>query len=131
MLRIFSFFSGCGFLDLGFEKAGYSIETVNEYSEAFLNAYKYARKKMRIKNPHYGYYNCDVNVFLNEKTDELSNLIEKSRRDGSVVGFIGGPPCPDFSIAGKQAGKAISYPKLIKMNEICIVFEQTDIFLNN
>ncbi|WP_026656078.1 DNA cytosine methyltransferase [Butyrivibrio sp. AE3003] len=129
MLRIFSFFSGCGFLDLGFEKAGYSIETVNEYSEAFLNAYKYARKKMRIKNPHYGYYNCDVNVFLNEKTDELSNLIEKSRRDGSVVGFIGGPPCPDFSIAGKQRGRNGDNGKLSLSYVRLIVRQQPDFFL--
>lgn len=31
-LNIFSFFSGSGFLDLGFELNGYSIELVNEFS---------------------------------------------------------------------------------------------------
>ncbi len=61
-LKIFSFFSGCGFLDLGFEKAGYEIETVNEYSKSFLQAYKYARQHMEIKEPQYGYFNCDVNL---------------------------------------------------------------------
>ena len=30
-LKIFSFFAGCGILDLGFEKAGYDIEFVNEF----------------------------------------------------------------------------------------------------
>ena len=30
-LKIFSFFAGCGILDLGFEKAGYDIELVNEF----------------------------------------------------------------------------------------------------
>ena len=29
-LKIFSFFAGCGILDLGFEKVGYDIEFVNE-----------------------------------------------------------------------------------------------------
>lgn len=28
--KVFSFFSGSGFLDLGFEKAGFSIVYVNE-----------------------------------------------------------------------------------------------------
>ena len=40
-LNIFSFFSGSGFLDLGFELNGYSIELVNEFSSSFINAYKY------------------------------------------------------------------------------------------
>lgn len=43
---IFSFFSGAGFLDLGFEKAGYEIAYVNEVHKPFLDAYKHARKQM-------------------------------------------------------------------------------------
>ena len=38
-LHIFSFFSGSGFLDLGFEESGFTIDLVNEFSPAFLNAY--------------------------------------------------------------------------------------------
>ena len=34
-LKIFSFFAGCGILDLGFEKAGYDIEFVNEFFKPF------------------------------------------------------------------------------------------------
>ena len=37
-LRIFSFFSGAGFLDLGFEKEKYEVVFVNEYSNEFLKA---------------------------------------------------------------------------------------------
>lgn len=44
-LKIFSFFSGSGFLDLGFETNGFDIEFVNEFYPAFINAYKYSRKK--------------------------------------------------------------------------------------
>lgn len=129
MLKIFSFFSGCGFLDLGFEKAGFEIEMVNEYSEAFLNAYKYARKEMGIRNPRYGFYNCDVNDFLTEKADDLKILIEKARSDGSLVGFIGGPPCPDFSIAGKQRGKNGDNGKLSFSYVQLIVRQNPDFFL--
>ena len=34
-INIYSFFSGAGFLDLGFEKEGYNIVYVNEYSKSF------------------------------------------------------------------------------------------------
>ena len=48
-LKIFSFFSGAGFLDLGFEKEKYEIVFVNEYNREFMKAYKFSRKKMEKK----------------------------------------------------------------------------------
>lgn len=60
-LKIFSFFAGCGILDLGFEKAGYDIEFVNEFFKPFQDAYIYSRKMMKIRPPKYGYANTDVN----------------------------------------------------------------------
>lgn len=104
-LKIFSFFSGCGFLDLGFEKSGYEVVLVNEFFEPFLNAYKFARKKMNIEKPAYGYWNTDINQFLAEDKNALAKHIAEARSDGSRIGFIGGPPCPDFSVAGKNRGK--------------------------
>ncbi len=101
---IFSFFSGCGFLDLGFECDGYEIAFVNELSQSFLDAYKYSRSKMNIPAPKYGYYNVDINDFLNGRKEELRRLVDETRASGRLVGFIGGPPCPDFSIAGKNKG---------------------------
>lgn len=53
-LKIFSFFSGSGFLDLGFELNGYSIELVNEFSPAFINAYKYSRNQWGLLPPNTG-----------------------------------------------------------------------------
>lgn len=73
---VFSFFSGCGILDLGFERSGYNVVFVNEFSSAFLSAYKYSRTKMGIVPPKYGYANTDVNVFLNERSDELTGYID-------------------------------------------------------
>ena len=119
-LKIFSFFSGTGFLDLGFEMNGFDIEFVNEFHPAFMNAYKYSREQMKLRKPKYGYFNGDINAFLSEKKDELGKWMTDARDDGSLVGFIGGPPCPDFSIAGKQRGKdgengklSLSYINLI------------------
>lgn len=119
-LKIFSFFSGSGFLDLGFEQNGYSIDFVNEISSSFLNAYKYSRKKMKLPVPQFGYHNIDINEFLDARSGELSSYINEARKDDCLIGFIGGPPCPDFSIAGKQQGRnglngklSLSYIRLI------------------
>lgn len=119
-LKIFSFFSGSGFLDLGFEKANFEVELVNEYQKVFIEAYQYAREKMGMASPVFGYFNIDVNDFLESRSDEIKSYIADARKDGSLIGFIGGPPCPDFSIAGKQRGKdgengklSQSYVKLI------------------
>lgn len=118
--KIFSFFSGSGFLDLGFEMNGFKIEFVNEFSSSFLEAYRYSRKQMKLDTPTYGYWNTDINEYFAERKEELKSYIEDAKKDGSLIGFIGGPPCPDFSIAGKNRGRngdngklSLSYVKLI------------------
>ena len=61
---IFSFFSGTGLLDLGFELERYNIVFVNEYEQSFLDGYIYARQGRRIAAPRYGYHQGDINQFL-------------------------------------------------------------------
>ena len=119
-LVIFSFFSGSGFLDLGFEANGYQIDLVNEFQPAFLKAYQYSRERMGMRKPEYGYFDNDINEFLDVRKTELQNYIEQARKDDALVGFIGGPPCPDFSVAGKNRGRhgdngklSLSYTNLI------------------
>lgn len=128
-LVIFSFFSGSGFLDLGFEMENYKIELVNEYSEAFMNAYKYSRELMGLRKPRFGYANIDINEFLLEKKKELKAQIMESREGGNLVGFIGGPPCPDFSVAGKQRGRNGDNGKLSQSYVDLIVAQHPDFFL--
>lgn len=103
---IFSFFSGTGLLDLGFELERYNIVFVNEYEKSFLDGYIYARQGRRIPAPRYGYHQGDINQFLKgrPKTILLANIAQERQR-GNRVGFIGGPPCPDFSVGGKNLGK--------------------------
>ncbi len=43
---VFSFFSGCGFLDLGFEKSGFEVVMANEISSEFTEAHHYSRNRM-------------------------------------------------------------------------------------
>ena len=128
-LKIFSFFSGSGFLDLGFEMNGFEVEFVNEFHPPFMNAYQYSRKRLGIRKPQYGYYIGDINVFLNERKEELRSWIEDARKDGSLVGFIGGPPCPDFSVAGKNKGRDGDNGKLSLSYTQLIIEMQPDFFL--
>lgn len=103
---IFSFFSGSGFLDLGFELSGFDIVFVNEIHSPFLQSYQYARSQMGLSKPKYGYYEGGIDDCLyGEQLIYLTNSIVKERSKQSIIGFIGGPPCPDFSIAGKNKGK--------------------------
>ncbi len=104
-LTVFSFFSGCGFLDLGFEKSGFSIDFVNEFSTPFMNAYIYSRGKMQMSLPKYGYQNTDIKEYFNGRKEELRGYISDARNGKSLIGFIGGPPCPDFSVGGKNKGR--------------------------
>lgn len=127
-LHIFSFFSGSGFLDLGFEKSGFTIDAVNEFSPAFQNAYRYARERMSIPQPRFG-YSKDVNEFLGSRKSEIKRNINSIHKEGGLVGFIGGPPCPDFSVAGKQAGRDGDNGKL-SQSYIDLIFRQRpDFFL--
>lgn len=104
-ISIFSFFSGVGILDLAFEKSGYNIVYVNEYDAQFLLAYQFARNKMNIKAPIYGYEVCSAERYVKRRgCRRLLKMVESERRKGNLVGFIGGPPCPDFSVGGKNAG---------------------------
>lgn len=105
-LIIFSFFSGSGFLDLGFEKSEFKVDFVNEFSSSFINAYSYSRKKMNMPIPKYGYHNTDIADYHNGSKGELEKYILDARSNGNcLIGFIGGPPCPDFSVGGKNKGK--------------------------
>lgn len=102
-IQIFSFFSGVGFLDLGFQNAGFDIAFVDEFNERFLHAYQYARRNDR-HNPQYGYSHSDIRDLL---TDDIWNRTfpDYRQNENILIGFIGGPPCPDFSTAGKNRGE--------------------------
>lgn len=120
--KLFSFFSGAGFLDLGFEAEGFQVVFVNEYLPAFLNAYKHSRQILKMESPEYGYYGGSITDFFSEPTlgSKLASQVKQARGEGSLVGFIGGSPCPDFSVGGKNRGRhgengklSLSYVRLI------------------
>ncbi len=103
--KIFSFFAGAGFLDLGFEMTGFEITYANEIQPSFRKAYQYSRQHLRLPFPEYGFSGESITKFAEgEGWLHLKELIKDARRTSDIIGFIGGPPCPDFSVGGKNKG---------------------------
>ncbi|MDZ4200522.1 MAG: hypothetical protein U1C96_00010 [Gallionella sp.] len=88
---VFSFFSGAGFLDLGFEKAGYEIGYVNEVHKPFLDAYKHSRQKMGTPHPLHGYFEGDIeNCLSGKEAKRLSGLVRAAKKDKRLLDSTGG-----------------------------------------
>lgn len=83
--KLLSLFSGCGGLDLGFEKAGFEIPYANEYDKAIWETYE-------INHPKTKLIKGDV------------RNIEANNFDMEFDGIIGGPPCQSWSEAGNLKG---------------------------
>jgi len=122
--NIFSFFSGLGFLDLGFENSGYKIATVNEIHKPFLEAYEYSRNEEDVES-----YCCDVSDFLGKNIANLLDRINENRSRGILSGFIGGPPCPDFSIGGKNRGHQGTNGRLTRTYVELLMEKEPDFFV--
>lgn len=129
-INIFSFFSGAGFLDLGFELSGnYKVVYVNEFHKAFNDVYKYARSKMHIEPPLYGHHVEDITKIISSgEINNLISMVSESKQE-TLTGIIGGPPCPDFSVAGKNRGKDGENGKLSETYVSLICKTLPDFFL--
>lgn len=132
-LNIFSFFSGAGFLDLGFELSGCNIVYVSELHSPFMEAYRYSRQQLNLPSPIYGYHEKEegdiIKLTEGKHKLRLKELIEDSRKNTELTGFIGGPPCPDFSIRGKNRGREGKNGKLSSAYIELICQQQPDFFL--
>lgn len=130
---IFSFFAGTGFLDLGFELSGFKIVYVNEIYPPFIHAYGYSRQCLDLALPEYGYHTGEeadvIKLTEGQQALLLGELIKDSRKSCDIVGFIGGPPCPDFSIGGKNRGQEGDRGKLSASYIELICQQKPDFFL--
>lgn len=88
-MNVISLFSGCGGLDLGFEKAGFIIPVANELDKKIWATYTE-------NHPNTHLIEGDVRQV---KKEDIMQII-----DGEVDGIIGGPPCQSWSEAGSLKG---------------------------
>lgn len=130
---VFSFFAGAGFLDLGFELNGFNIVYVNEIYYPFMHAYTNSRQFLNLQLPEYGHHTgeeADVSKLTEgQQALKLNELIRDCRNSSDIVGFIGGPPCPDFSVGGKNRGQEGNNGKLSASYIELICQQQPDFFL--
>jgi DNA (cytosine-5)-methyltransferase 1 len=128
---VFSFFSGAGFLDLGFEDTEpFEVVFVNEVHKPFMDIYKYSRARMKRAEPVFGHHENDICDFLSGgKGEQISDWTNTAKANYDLIGFIGGPPCPDFSVAGKNRGATGENGVLSQSYIDLIVKESPDFFL--
>src|SRR5665811_118042 len=122
-IGVFSFFAGAGFLDLGFERTqGFETVWVNEFHAPFMEIYKGTRDKFKIPQPKFGHKLRSIEDFsIPESLVELQSDLNTAKKEYAITGFIGGPPCPDFSVGGKNRGHEGENGKLSRtyINLIC------------
>jgi len=100
-MKIASFFSGIGGLDIGFKNNGFDIVWANEFDKTIWKTYE--------KN-----HSC----FLEKRS--IINLNENDIPN--VDGFIGGPPCQSWSVGGSGKGiddkRGKTFLKLLSLIEL-------------
>lgn len=84
-MKVISLFSGCGGLDLGFEKAGFNIPIANEYDKTIWDTFKANHPKTHLIE------------------GDIRKVDEKEFPE-DIDGIIGGPPCQSWSEAGALRG---------------------------
>ncbi len=88
-MNVISLFSGCGGLDLGFERAGFSIPVANEYDPTIFETFK-------VNHPNTHLVEGDIRSVTKKDIESFFK--------GDVDGIIGGPPCQSWSEAGSLRG---------------------------
>ena len=88
-MNVISLFSGCGGLDLGFERAGFKIPVANEFDPVIFETFRANHTETHlVEGDVRQIAKSDISPFIN----------------GNVYGIIGGPPCQSWSEAGALRG---------------------------
>jgi len=120
-IPLLSFFVGGGLLDMGFEQAGFEIVWTNECEPAFIRGYESGIAAWRLSrnDTKPAQITCTSRIEFT-KSNQIFSQAFGNRRPG-LFGIIGGSPCPDFSMAGKNGGREGENGKLseVFVRRIC------------
>lgn len=108
-IPVLSFFTGAGFLDIGFMKAGFDVVFHNEFSPEFAEGFKHGYCTLTGSETPPKVTVGDITAL---KADEILEAAFGKKGPPKVWGVVGGPPCPDFSIGGKNRGHEGDHGKL-------------------
>ncbi len=97
-IHIYSYFTGAGGLDLGFENA--SDELIQFKTVFATDVENWAESTINANRPHWNFLKADIQNLSTSDVLQTAGIIPDM--------IIGGPPCQPFSVAGKQ--KATSDP---------------------
>jgi len=103
-IPILSFYSGGGFMDMGFEMAGFETVWTNELDPVFVKLHSAGITSWR-KSKGNG---VKAEIFNTKSITDVSaaSIISEAFQNNipENFGIIGGPPCQDFSIQGNMDG---------------------------
>ena len=129
-LPVLSFFTGAGFLDLGFEAQGFEAIWHNEIDPSFIEGFEFGvsratGKKKKVENTH-SIVDAAPDLIFRQAFGE-----RRTQTGPGPYGLIGGPPCPDFSVAGKNRGEygkngklsGVYVKRILELNPTFFVFE--------
>ena len=111
-IPILSFYSGGGFLDMGFEQAGFETVWSNEVDPVFAKLHSAGITSWRKSRGN----GVKAEIFNTKSITDISSeeILSEAFPDGKPenFGMIGGPPCQDFSMNGSLKGFAGDRGKL-------------------
>lgn len=103
-IPVISFFTGGGFMDMGFIEAGFNIVWTNEVDPVFSKLYAEGITSWKNSKGIKGKFSISNTNSIKDinKKEILSQAFGNSQPE--IFGVIGGPPCQDFTINGNLNG---------------------------
>lgn len=130
-IPVLSFYSGGGFLDMGFEMAGFQSVWTNEFDEVFSKLHSAGITSWRKSRGN----GLKAEIFNTKSILDItsSDIVTEAFPKGKPenFGIIGGPPCQDFSINGRGDGfkgtrgelTVVLFDKILELNPTFFVME--------
>jgi DNA (cytosine-5)-methyltransferase 1 len=129
-MPLLSFFTGAGFLDIGFAEAGFPAVWHNEIMEWFVRGYEFGMSKRPDTLAGTGWIECRESIAATGPNEIFEQAFQGGRAPGPF-GIVGGPPCPDFSVGGKNRGQRgergklseVYIDRILELNPAFFLFE--------